>query len=159
MSLKRKQIRKRLVADLLAAVAAAQPTIPPAPEAQASPLQDLSVFDSRLYNLEVDDMPAVSVYLTGDQDDRNNRGYNTDLRIKTGELTLIVGITPGPEENAGDAMDDLCEALYAAIDLRGKINGLVVSIDPGQTEILFNNKAEVPHVLARISYDVEFLED
>lgn len=121
-----------------------------------------NIFNSRMgiirrADLPAADQPFVNIFVV-DELRNEGTGYHQHHQTKEGTLELHIGVYPGPETNIADTLDDLCEEVMSKLDSDRKLGGAVTLCEYQETNIEFNPNAEVPHAVARLAYELQYLE-
>ena len=134
----RKQIRNKLVDVLKAGV----------------PLVNRRVYDSRVYSLTQDKMPALVISTVSESSGLMNMGSTKNLdRVCSISVDVYVRAT----EIFDDNVDAICVQVEEAIGANFYLDGLSKNTILSSTEIEFNGEAEQPVGIARLTYDVRYV--
>lgn len=140
MTLKRKTIRQYIVSQLLAS-----------PQTSAgNSVHSASMFPVKTF-------PFINVFITSEEEDRENPGHSQFHKVKKGTIEIWVMMAPSVDRNIADDLDDLCEQITGKLDPDRHLGGNATCCEYDNTKIMFNPDAVTPHAIASITYNLEYI--
>lgn len=112
-----------------------------------------NVFQSRVYNLEAGDLPAVIVYTKSEDSEPDTLGTN---RILIRNLSLVCECYVKAVANYDDTLDTISKEIETAIAADATLDGLAKDVFIESTEIDYNGDGEKPVAVATLTFDVMY---
>lgn len=112
-----------------------------------------NVFQSRVYNLEAGDLPAVIVYTKSEDSEPDTLGTN---RILIRNLSLVCECYVKGVLNFDDTLDTISKEIETAIAADATLDGLAKDVFIESTEIDYNGDGEKPVAVATLTFDVMY---
>ena len=110
-----------------------------------------NVYQSRVYNLETGDLPAIIVYTKSEDSEPNNFGTN---RTMFRNLSLVCECYVKATTNFDDTLDTIAKEIEAAIAADITLNNLAKDVYIESTEIDYNGEGEKPIGVSVLTFDV-----
>ena len=112
-------------------------------------LDDITtVYASRVYPLEADELPVILVYTNAEQIE--SQAFNTLDRV----LELVVEIVAKSGDALDDELDDLLARCETAIAANPDLDGLAVEAIPVTIDVSVSTEGAQPVGRARLTYSV-----
>ena len=118
----------------------------------------LNVFPTRFYPLETDQLPALLVFTTEEENDLDGQSTSSAGIGNTRFLTLVIGVHV--RESDGDLIDDSLDAISYDVEVamandRGINNLALDSYYVGMESELFND-GDQPIAVMTMTYTIEY---
>lgn len=113
------------------------------------------VFGNRLYAIRANNLPAICVYSISEQSDRQvMSASSSDMRRS---LTVAIDVYVTQNEDADDQSDTLTAQIEASVGADPQLSGIAKDAILTSTEMDLSGEGEVPFVLTRLIYSVEYV--
>jgi hypothetical protein len=122
------------------------------------PVQD-RVFRSRAYPLRSQDLPGICVYTATNPSEASEEFSQDGLLLRDLPLAIDLYVRSGdehPDAGPDDDLDDLAEAVEAAMKADRTLGGRALNSYLAETTIGFSGEGEQANGLARLRYAVQY---
>lgn len=112
-----------------------------------------NVFQSRFYNLEAGNLPAIIVYTKDETIEPSTLGSN---RVMNRTLFLTAEIYVKSVTNADDTIDDICKEVEVAISADPTLGGLAKDCYIEEMEATLNGEGDRPVIVGLLTFNVNY---
>jgi hypothetical protein len=111
------------------------------------------VYDTRLYNLDSDDLPGLVIYTQNESSTKSTLSPSTYER----ELDVLIEGYAQANNDIEDTLDTISKEVEDAIGADPLLNGKAVDSELTSTEIEFTSIGESPIGILRLTYRVLYM--
>ena len=112
-----------------------------------------NVFQSRVYPLENDNLPAIIIYTKSEDSEPVVIGTN---RLMNRELTLAVEAYVKSVSNSDDTIDTITKEVESALAADTTLDGLAKDTYLESTEITYTGEGEKPIAVCTMNFIIEY---
>lgn len=112
-----------------------------------------NVYQSRVYNLEESNLPAIIIYTKSEDSEPNNIGTN---RVMMRTLTLVCECYVKAITNFDDTLDTIAKEIEVAVAADTTLNGLCKDVYIQSTEIDYNGEGERPIGVGVFTFEITY---
>jgi len=113
-----------------------------------------NVFDTRVTTFFEKELPLINIMTLKENDDVSNEGYSHNRPLYLGPLWILAVISANVEDSPGVVIDNFCEQIMSKLDRH--LGGNATRCEYTGTEIQIHADGTVPHLMAILTYDLEY---
>ncbi len=127
---------------------------------EAVPSLGATVFDTNTLPFDSAELPIVNIFTLSESRDTQNRAYHPlNFKLTEGEVEIQL-VLSADSDLLGQTIDDLKNKIINVIDSNRTVNDAINAIEFVRVDYDYAGiKTEMPHVIAVMLFNVEYIEE